>query len=56
MHPPYHPYLPLRREMQRLMGLRWHHSHIVNFLVNFGVYFVVVLFFWLAGASIKLGQ
>ena len=43
------------REMQRLMGLRWRHSHAVNFVVNLGVYAAVVLFFWLAGKRIQFG-
>ena len=44
------------REMQRLMGLRWRHSHAVNFVVNLGVYAAVVLFFWLAGNRIQFGE
>jgi hypothetical protein len=41
--------------MQRLMGLKWRHSHAVNFVVNLGVYTAVVLFFWLAGNHIHFG-
>ncbi len=44
------------REMQRLMGLRWRHSHVVNFVVNLAVYFTVVAFFWLSGYLIGFGE